>query len=121
MSGNGGMSTDRVSGLWSGSSLAAGRGTWMRRDRHRCAPLALWRIAIALPVAACNYAPTMDLFGSYFPAWMLCAAVGIVAAIIIRQILAVAGINDYVIAPLLTYAALAVSATLLAWLVWFGH
>ena len=74
-----------------------------------------------LPVAACSYAPTMDLFGSYFPALMLCAALGIGAAIIIRQILAVAGITDYVVAPLLTYAGLAVSATLLAWLLWFGH
>jgi hypothetical protein len=74
-----------------------------------------------VPVTACNYAPTMDLFGSYFPAWMLGAALGIVTAVFIRQILAVAGINDYVVAPLLTYAALAVSATLLAWLLWFGH
>jgi hypothetical protein len=63
----------------------------------------------------------MDLFGSYFPAWMLCAAVGIVAAIILRQILAVARIDDFVVAPLLTYAALAVSATLVVWLLWFGH
>jgi len=39
----------------------------------------------------------------------------------IRQILGVTGINDYVVAPLLTYAALVVSATLLAWLFWFGH
>ncbi len=78
-------------------------------------------VAIALPVAGCSYAPTMDLLGSYFPAWMLCAVIGIVAAVIIRQILAVAGINDYVVAPLLTYAGLAVSATLLAWLLWFGH
>ena len=112
------MSVYGVSGFSKGTSLAARRGTWSRRDRP---PLAFWRIAIALPVAACNYAPTMDLFGSYFPAWMLCAAVGIVAAIIIRQILALAGINDYVVAPLLTYAGLAVSATLLAWLLWFGH
>ena len=63
----------------------------------------------------------MDLLGSYFPAWMLCAVIGIIAAVIIRQILTVTGINDYVVAPLLTYAALAVSATLLAWLLWFGH
>ena len=63
----------------------------------------------------------MYLLGSYFPAWMLCAAVGIVAAVIVRQILAVAGINDYVVAPLLTYVALTVSATLLTWLLWFGH
>jgi hypothetical protein len=98
-----------------------GSGSSLRVGRRRCAPRAFWLIAIALPVAACSYAPTMDLFGSYFPAWMLCAVSGIVAAVIIRQILAVVGINDYVVAPLLTYAGLAVSATLLAWLLWFGH
>jgi hypothetical protein len=63
----------------------------------------------------------MDLLGSYFPGWMLCAVLGVAAAVITRQILAVAGINEYVIAPLLTYAGLAVAATLLAWLFWFGH
>src|SRR5689334_23450532 len=97
---NNGMSVDRVSGLSNGNSLAAGSAMPIRRG-----PLGLWRAAIALPVTACNYAPTMDLLGSYFPAWMLCAAVGIVAAVIIRQILAVAGINGYVVAPLLTYVA----------------
>ena len=39
----------------------------------------------------------MDPFGSYFPAWILCGAVGIVAAVILRQILAVSSINDYVV------------------------
>lgn len=121
MSGDGGMSADRVSGLANGSSLAAGSGTSILRDRYRCGPLAPWRVAIALPVAACSRSPTMDLLGSYFPAWMLCAVIGIVATVIIRQILAAAGIAEYVFAPLLTYAGLAVSATLLAWLLWFGH
>jgi len=74
-----------------------------------------------LAVSGCSSSPTLNLLGSYFPAWMLCAALGIVAAIIIRQVLAVTGISDYVVAPLLTYAGLAVSATLLAWLLWFGH
>jgi YtcA-like protein len=110
-----------ASGFGAVGLTAVGSGRWPRADRRCCAPLALWRVAIALPVAACSYAPTMDLLGSYFPAWMLCAVIGIIAAAIIRQILAVAGINDYVVAPLLTYAGLAVSATLLAWLLWFGH
>ena len=79
------------------------------------------RVVIASAVSGCSSAPTMDLLGSYFPAWMLCAVLGIAAAVIIRQILAVAGINEYVVAPLLTYAGLAVAATLLAWLFWFGH
>ena len=103
------------------SPFAIGSNRWLRAGRRRRGSLIVGRIAITLPVAGCNYAPTMDLLGSYFPAWMLCAALGIIAAIVIRQILAVAGISEYVVAPLLTYAGLAVSATLLAWLLWFGH
>jgi hypothetical protein len=110
-----------ASGFGRATLTAAGSGRWPRAGRRRRGPLALWRVAIALAVGACSYSPTMDLLGSYFPAWMLCAVIGIVAAVIIRQILAVAGINDYVVAPLLTYAGLAVSATLLVWLLWFGH
>ena len=67
------------------------------------------------------HAPTLNLFGSFFPAWMLCAAVGILATVIVRQVLSVAGIGDYVVAPLLTYAGLALSATWLIWLLFFGH
>ena len=78
-------------------------------------------VAVALVTAGCSHAPTMNLFGSYFPAWMLCAAVGIVTTVIIWRILAMAGIHEYVIAPLLTYTGLALSATLLSWLLWFGH
>jgi hypothetical protein len=113
------ISLESSSGSVRSTAIESGRWLWV--GRRRGVLRALRRVAIALPVTACTYAPTMDLFGSYFPAWMLCAAIGIVAAIIIRQILAVAGINDYVVAPLLTYAGLAVSATLLAWLLWFGH
>ena len=113
------MSLESSSG--SVMSTVVGRGRWLCAGRYRGVLRALTRIAIALPVAACNHAPTMDLFGSFFPAWMLCAVLGVVAAVIIRQILAVAGINDYVVAPLLTYAGLAISATLLVWLFWFGH
>jgi hypothetical protein len=112
---------ERISGLGRRNSFAVGRAGRVQAGRRYGAVGGLRRVAIALPVAACNYSPTMDLFGSYFPAWMLCAAAGIVATVIIRQILAVAGVNDYVVAPLLTYAGLAVSATLLAWLIWFGH
>ena len=85
------------------------------------APRALRQAALALTVSGCSYSPTLNLLGSYFPAWMLCAVVGIAAAVIIRQILGAAGVNEYVVAPLLTYAGLALSATLLAWLFWFGH
>jgi len=81
----------------------------------------VWWTAIALPMAGCSHAPTLNLLGSYFPAWMLCAVVGIVASVIVRQILVVSGISEYVVAPLLTYAALALFVTFLIWLLWFSH
>jgi hypothetical protein len=52
---------------------------------------------------------------------MLCAAAGVVAAVVIRQVLAVTGVSEYVVAPLLTYAGLALSATWLIWLLLFGY
>ena len=67
------------------------------------------------------HSPTLDLLGSYFPAWMVCAAAGVAAAVVVRQVLIAVGVGEYVVAPLLTYAGLALSATLLAWLFWFGH
>ena len=67
------------------------------------------------------HSPTLNLLGSYFPAWMLCAAAGVAAAVVIRQVLAVTGISEYVVAPLLTYAGLALAATWLIWLSLFGH
>ena len=68
-----------------------------------------------------SHSPTLNLLGSYFPAWMLCAAAGVVAAVVIRQFLTVTGISEYVFAPLLTYAGLALSATWLIWLLLFGY
>jgi hypothetical protein len=67
------------------------------------------------------HSPTLDLLGSYFPAWMLCAAGGVFAAVVIRQVLMVVGVGEYVVAPLLTYVGLALSATWLIWLLLFGH
>jgi YtcA family len=114
------MSVHPVSNLSICSVHAAVIDT-LRRDRYRRGRFGLGRVAIALTVSGCSRAPTMDLLGSYFPGWMLCAAVGVLAAIIIWRILAMAGIDEHVVAPLLTYGGLALSATLLAWLLWFGH
>ena len=98
-----------------------------KRDRspqvgggNHVAPI-LRLVAVALALGACSRSPAQDLVGSFFPAWMLCAAGGIVAAVIIRLILGALGINDYLVAPPLTYVAIAGSATLLIWLAWYGH
>jgi hypothetical protein len=113
------MHVDRASRLenWRSSAAENGRSVWFGYRSGR----GLWHVTLALAVSGCSHAPTLDLFGSYFPAWMLCAVAGILAAVVIRQILSLAGIHEYVLAPLLTYTGFAVSAALLLWLFWFGH
>ena len=109
----------RDSRLGNGRSSAIRNGRLVRRGQ--CYRRCLWQAAVALTVSGCSRAPTLDLLGSYFPAWMLCAVAGILAAVIIRHILALAGIHEFVPAPLLTYTGFAVSGALLLWLFWFGH
>ena len=113
------MHLDRTSRLGHGRSSTVGNGRLVRRrQRYR---RDLWPVVATLVVSGCSHAPTLNLFGSYFPAWMLCAVAGILAAVIIRHILALAGIHEFVPAPLLTYTGFAVSGALLLWLFWFGH
>jgi len=72
-------------------------------------------------VGGCSTSPAQNLFGSFFPAWMLCATAGIVGAVAMRQILRAVGVDRYLVAPPLTYLCIAVAGTLLVWLLWFGH
>lgn len=75
----------------------------------------------ALFLAGCSTSPAQNMFGSFFPAWMLCATAGIVIAIVLRQVFGAVGLNRYLIAPPLTYLCIAVAGTLFVWLLWFGH
>lgn len=102
-----------------GRALAGGTsvGLWRRSNALK----GLRLLAIPLLAAGCSHSPTLNLFGSYFPAWMVCAALGAIAAVLIRQILRVAGVDEYVVAPALTYVAFAVAAALLFWLLWFSR
>ena len=113
------MRLDRASRLGHWHLSAGGNGRLVRPGR-RCVR-GLSHLAVTLAVSGCSHAPTLDLFGSYFPAWMLCAVAGILAAVIIRQILALIGVHEFVPAPLLTYTGFAVSGASLLWLFWFGH
>ena len=90
---------------------AVGSGGWPWGGRRCRAPLALWRVAIALPAAACNYAPTMDLFGSYFPAWMLCMIVGVGLSAAMRSLFVLLRLEPDLGPPVLIYPSLALLLT----------
>lgn len=77
----------------------------------------------ALALAGCSTAtgaPSVSIFGSFFPAWIICAVGGIVVAVIIRALLIALRIDEYLPAPPLVYLCLAISCGIGFWMVWSG-
>lgn len=54
-------------------------------------------------------APSLPLFGAYFPAWLACAVAGILGAVVIRVIFIPIGIDDVLPWRLLVYVCLALA------------
>lgn len=76
-------------------------------------------IALLLcPLAGCTRAPSFDIVGSLFPAWLVCLLLGILLAIAARWLLLRQKIA--VVWPILVYPSLAALFTFLLWLVFFS-
>jgi fructose-specific phosphotransferase system IIC component len=74
--------------------------------------------AAALPLVGCTRAPTFDIVGSSFPAWLLCLILGILLTVLARWLLLRAKI--VLALPILVYPCLAALFTFLIWLVFFS-
>ena len=63
--------------------------------------------------------PQINVVGSFFPSWMLCAAIGILVAVLARQVFLRVGIDAYIGPRALVYPSLALLVTLTLWVTWF--
>jgi YtcA family len=63
--------------------------------------------------------PQINVIGSFFPSWMLCAAIGIVIALVARQVFLRVGVDPYLGPRALVYPSLALFVTLVLWVTWF--
>ena len=66
-------------------------------------------------------APSFDLFGAFFPAWLLCGMVGIAGAAVARAVFVGSGLANTLPFQLAVCTAIGVITALLVWLVGFGH
>ena len=66
-------------------------------------------------------APSFDLFGAFFPAWLLCGIIGIVGAIVARVVFVSTGLANTLPYQLAVCTAIGVITALLVWLLGFGH
>jgi hypothetical protein len=81
-------------------------------------PSSLMLVA-SLLCGGCSYAPNVALFGAFFPAWMLCALIGIGGALIVRALSGVTGLADRVTIPAITYLLLAILFGAGGWIFFF--
>jgi hypothetical protein len=65
----------------------------------------------------CGRAPSFDILGSFFPAWLVCAVVGLLLTVATRWVLLRASVVLAV--PILTYPSLTALFTFAFWLALF--
>lgn len=101
-------------------------GTLVRMIGYRPATLSgVTRLApVVLLLAGCTtrtpLAPSVAIFGSYFPAWIICVVLGVVSTVIARQVLIKLGIDEHLPLPLVVYVCLTVTASIGYWFLAFG-
>lgn len=79
-------------------------------------------LVLALPgfLSACSRNPSVEISGSFFPAWMISILLGVVVTLIAKRVFIRLGIDSYLKPHLLTYSTLALGVTLLGWLIFYS-
>ena len=67
------------------------------------------------------HSPTLDVVGSYFPAWVVCIVVGLALTLITRQLFIGLKIDAHLRPVLLVYLCLMIFYTLGTWLLFFQN
>jgi len=82
-------------------------------------PPKLLPLTALLFLTGCKGAPSINLVGSFFPAWMLCVAIGVFGVLILRRVFVRTQIEAHLGTLPLVYFCLWVLLTLGSWLVFF--
>lgn len=70
-----------------------------------------------LLTTGCGRAPSFDILGSFFPAWIVCLALGLLLTVAARWLFL--RLHVVIALPVLTYPSLALLLTLALWLLFF--
>jgi hypothetical protein len=84
-------------------------------SRNRLLPWAA--SCAALIFSGCSHAPTYDIMGSLFPAWLVCILLGIILMGLTRWLLLRYGVA--LLYPVLVYSCLAAAFIFAIWLFFF--
>jgi len=88
----------------------------MIANAGRLSRFALLLLAVMVSTS-CSRAPSFDILGSFFPAWLLCVALSLIITVAARWLLLRAHV--LLALPILTYPSLTALFTFALWLAFF--
>ncbi|MGY6547667.1 MAG: YtcA family lipoprotein [Roseinatronobacter sp.] len=94
-----------------------------RPARNSSVPIGATVSALVL-LAGCApsaHAPSVPLFGSFLPIWLIAAALGIIVTVLMRAVFIRTGIHDRLPMPLLVYLFSVVKFSVGIWALWVGE
>ena len=82
-------------------------------------------VTVTFPVAVlmfagCSRAPSFNILGSFFPAWILCGVIGILLAVAVRLFFVRIKLEEQLQPLILVYPCLAAFFTFTLWLLFFS-
>ena len=83
----------------------------MRRSKFPVLPL-----LAGMGLVGCSRDPSLEISGSFFPAWMLSIFIGLVITLVAKRVFLATRIDPYLTPHLVVYGALMLGATLFTWL-----
>jgi len=103
------------------TSLVSNRRAPIMQRLRQCAGAAIIALAAgALSGCMLRGAPSFVVAGAFFPAWMLLAGIGILAAVGARAALLATGLSEILPLQLLVCVSAGLVIAILAWLLWFA-
>ena len=111
-------------GIYCGSVRVPRVGPWRPKKGGRTATILRTTFLLigSIALSACDLrgAPSYSIFGAYFPAWLLCSAIGILGSVALRAAVVASGLEDAIPLRLLVYVGFAAAVALWLWLSLFG-
>lgn len=76
--------------------------------------------APSLILCGCSRSPSVNVLGSYFPAWIMCCLIGIILAVATHFILVRIKVEAAIPLKTLVYPCAAAAYTFLAWIIFYS-
>jgi len=89
--------------------------------RFGLAGLAVFIVFFVAAKMSSHQSPTVDILGSYFPAWMICIVSGLTVTLVAHWIVQVGNLKPYLGPAPLIYSCLMIIFTFATWIVFYQN